>query len=201
MSVTFWTLFGYNIHYLVLSSKLDKKMYGSRLVRIPTPKLVTLYNGTADVEDGVLHLSDCFMNPGEGDIEANVHVYNINPGKELPGKCEPLAEYSQFIDICRKSSPGITDETVSAAIEQLPDGTIKQYLISQKAMVVDMILTECDVEGVMEELKAEAREEGQMAMAQRMFAAGLSFEMVRKCVDDQISDTELHRIKNEICNN
>ena len=140
--------------------ELSRKMYGSKRVMIPTPKLVTLYNGPAEVEDGVLRLSDSFMNPGEGDIEVIVHLYNIRPGNYLPGKCESLAEYSQFIDACRRNGKGITNETVDDAIEQLPDGVIKRYLRSQKAMVVDMLLTECNVEEVMEELKAQAREDG-----------------------------------------
>ena len=201
--------------------KLSGKMYGSKRVMIPTPKLVTLYNGPAEVEDGVLRLSDSFMNPGEGDIEVIVHLYNIRPGNYLPGKCESLAEYSQFIDACRRNGKGITNETVDDAIEQLPDGVIKRYLRSQKAMVVDMLLTECNVEEVMEELKAQAREDGleegrqqgmkegleqglergtiqgQVQMAHRMFTEKIPFEVVRKVVDSQISDEELHRIEGE----
>ena len=192
------------------TKELGRKMYGSKLVKIPTPKLVTLYNGTADIADSILRLSDSFMNPEEGDIEVIVHLYNINPGNDLPNRCESLAEYSQFIDACRKSKKGITNESVDAAIELLPDGVIKRYLRSQKAMVVDMLLTECNVEEVMEELKAQAREdglaegraegraEGLMDAARCMFAEGISFELVRTVIDSQVSDADLHALESEV---
>ena len=55
-------------------------VFGSKLVRIPTPKCVVFYNGERDYPDKmILKLSDAFENKSaESDLELQVTMLNIN---------------------------------------------------------------------------------------------------------------------------
>lgn len=77
-------------------------MYGSELIRLPSPKFVVFYNGT-DFQPvkQVLQLSDSFLKKQEQpELELLVTVYNINWGynKELMKACSLLAEYAQYVN-------------------------------------------------------------------------------------------------------
>ena len=101
--------------------------YGKKLIPLPIPKLVCLYNGSDDQKDEVtLRLSDAFkaeirkgirakdsslsddlievevgrlFKEADPDIEAKVRMININYGHntELLKACRPLEEYSWLI--------------------------------------------------------------------------------------------------------
>ena len=161
---------------------LDALMYGNTLVKIPTPKLVVLYNGVKEEEDTVLRLSDCFEH-GRGDLEATVHVYNINPGHVLPQTCAPLNDYAIFVDIYRKIAGGTRDtklqmQAANTALNALPDGPVKQYISKQKGQVIDMLLTEYDAQKTMDAIarnehrlgKAEGKAEGRVEGEARLVA-------------------------------
>ena len=45
------------------------KMFGTKIIRLPIPKLVVFYNGASDKEDEILKLSDAFPAGADGDIE------------------------------------------------------------------------------------------------------------------------------------
>ena len=137
------------------------------LVKAQTPKSVVLYNSFKKTGDTILKLSDSYEHPG-GDLEAVVHVYNINPGHELPGLCRPLSDYSSFVSDYRKLVPSLgSKEAADKALERLPEGEVKNYIQSQKGEVIDMLLTEYNEEEVWKaireseaiEARRKAREE------------------------------------------
>ena len=76
-------------------------LYGSRLVKIPTPQAVVFYNGKrGQPERQILKLSDAFENQEKpGCMEFQCLVLNINYGqnRELMEKCKPLLDYAAFI--------------------------------------------------------------------------------------------------------
>ena len=120
-----------------------------------------LYNGIQENDDTVLSLSDCFENPG-GDIDVIVHVYNINPGHRLPGCCRPLEDYSQFVSAYRDRITSVgAEQAANEALDSLPDGEVKNYILSQKGEVIDMLLTEYDEEETLKVVAEDARAEGQ----------------------------------------
>ena len=128
---------------------------------VPTPRLVVLYNGIQENDDTVLSLSDCFENPG-GDIDVIVHVYNINPGHRLPGCCRPLEDYSQFVSAYRDRITSVgAEQAANEALDSLPEGEVKNYILSQKGEVIDMLLTEYDEEETLKVVAEDARAEGQ----------------------------------------
>ena len=120
-----------------------------------------LYNGIQENDDTVLSLSDCFENPG-GDIDVIVHVYNINPGHRLPGCCRPLEDYSRFVSAYRDRITSVgAEQAANEALDSLPEGEVKDYILSQKGEVIDMLLTEYDEEETLKVVAEDARAEGQ----------------------------------------
>lgn len=122
------------------------------------------------------------MSPKSGDVETTVHAYNINPGNWLPSRCIPLNDYSSFVDNYRRfAKDANTDEervrAANAAIDQLPNGQVREYISSQKSEVIDMLLTEYDAQKTMDTIarnehrlgkaegKAEGRVEGETRLA------------------------------------
>ena len=120
-----------------------------------------LYNGIQENDATILSLSDCFENPG-GDIDVIVHVYNINPGHRLPDCCRPLEDYSQFVSAYRDRITSVgAEQAANEALDSLPDGEVKNYILSQKGEVIDMLLTEYDEEETLKVVAEDARAEGQ----------------------------------------
>jgi hypothetical protein len=76
----------------------NKAMYNKRLVRIPRPEFIVLYNGTEPFpEEKTLRLSDAYMESDESIglgslLELEVRVLNINKGHnlEIMKDCESL---------------------------------------------------------------------------------------------------------------
>ena len=120
-----------------------------------------LYNGIQENDDTVLSLSDCFENP-RGDIDVIVHVYNINPGHRLPGCCRPLEDYSRFVSAYRDRITSVgAEQAANEALDSLPEGEVKDYILSQKGEVIDMLLTEYDEEETLKVVAEDARAEGE----------------------------------------
>ena len=120
-----------------------------------------LYNEIQENDDTVLSLSDCFENPG-GNIDVIVHVYNINPGHRLPGCCRPLEDYSRFVSAYRDRITAVgAEQAANEALDSLPEGEVKNNILSQKGEVIDMLLTEYDEEETLKVVAEDARAEGE----------------------------------------
>ena len=105
------------------------------------------------------------------DISVRVRMLNINYGhnKALLSACKPLEEYSWFVAKVRENNqadsagktPGI-EIAIEKAIDEMPDSfMIKELIMSNRAEVKEMCLTEYNEEEVMEMMRKEAREEAQ----------------------------------------
>ena len=91
-----------------------------------------------------------------------MHVYNINPGHRLPGCCRPLEDYSRFISAYRDRITSVgAEQAANEALDSLPDGEVKNYILSQKGEVIDMLLTEYDEEETLKVVAEDARAEGE----------------------------------------
>ena len=142
-------------------------IYGSTLVKLPTPKCYVFYNGTeAHGDREILKLSDAFITGSEG-CEWIVTMLNINRGHnpELMGKCEVLREYSEFVAMVRDNSqrldiPQAVERTVVTFIER--NGLLSGFLKSHRAEVVDVCITEYKEELHLRNVHAEGRAEGRV---------------------------------------
>jgi len=133
----------------IKSMKLD--IYGKTLVKIPTPKCVTLYNGVQKTPEYLeQRLSDAFINPTAG-YEWTVYSYNINPGynKLLIKSCPTLEGYSVFIDKIRqthKQGIDLKDAIQISANFCIEHNFLKDFLLKHTGEALNMILSLYDEE-------------------------------------------------------
>ena len=146
-----------------------KKIYSTRLLKIPTPQYIVFYNGTANMPDKKeLRLSDAFQQPTEQpDIEVVDHMLNINYGhnKELMERCQKLKEYAQFIDIIRhylrENKQWSNEQAISKAIDDcIQNNILRDILQKERLRVMASILSEFDEVGYKEMIRDEAYEDG-----------------------------------------
>ena len=144
--------------------------YGSRLLKLPVPRLISFYNGKFDQPDmAILKLSDSFPEGAKSDIEVTVRMLNVNYGrnKKLLDACRPLKEYAWLTAEIRKNNTTNDEDGMSSAIDRaitaMPkDFVLKPFLEAHRAEVKGMLLTEYNEVETMELFKEEGREEGRV---------------------------------------
>jgi len=157
----------------------ESSIYSSTVMELPTPKLVTFYNGEMKAPDRtVLNLSDAFSRDKENaDIEVKVLMLNINYGcnKELLEHCKPLYDYSYFTSVVRQlKKKGCSMETaVHNAIRKLDDDSqLKNFMLNQEDTVTQLCITEYDEarenEKLWNEAMAKGLKKGRKMEAERM---------------------------------
>ena len=138
----------------LIAIKMNRKtIYWPKLVKIPTPHFIVLYNGEdKDIGDSItLKLSDAFEYPDKTkSYEWTAKMINVNYGrnKELLVKCKKLRDYSYFVDTVRKFSKKYdfsiaVDKAVEKCIEE---EVLSDILQKYRAEVKSMLLTEFDEE-------------------------------------------------------
>ena len=145
-----------------------KKIYSTRLLKIPTPQYIVFYNGTTNMPDKKeLRLSDAFQQPTtQPDIEVVAHMLNHNYGhnKELMERCQKLKEYAQFIDIIRhylkENEHWSNEQAISKAIDDcIQNNILRDILQKERLRVMASILSEFDEVGYKEMIRQEAYED------------------------------------------
>ncbi len=145
-------------------------IYGSKQIKLPTPKYVVFYNGRREQADyGEQYLSESFEGGfGSGCLECKAVMLNINRGhnQELMGKCRRLWEYSEFVAEVNaqlaKKTPLKTAilRAIDTCVEK---GILEDVLRKNKAEVLHMFLTEYDEKKHMKAVYQEGYEEGEQA--------------------------------------
>lgn len=142
-------------------------LYGSRLIKLPTPKYIVFYNGESNrAEREELRISDAFETK-DGCLEFTATMININKGhnQDLMEKCRMLKDYSLFIDKVREYEK--TKKTLKEAIDEasvycIKHDIMKDYLIKHRNEVRDVLLTEFNAKKQREMDRRDAREEGRI---------------------------------------
>lgn len=130
----------------------NENLYGSRLVRIPTPRFIVFYNGTAEQpEQQILKLSDAFEKQAiSSDLELIVTVYNINFGHniQLMESCQVLKEYAQYVQKVRENAKvmAFTDAVESAVDYCIRKGILSDFLTRNRAEAIEMSIFEYNEE-------------------------------------------------------
>jgi predicted transposase YdaD len=184
-----------------------RKIYWTKLEKIPRPKFIVLYNGAAPYPDHKeLRLSEAFKDT-EGlitkkenaglPLELVVQIYNINPGHnaKILKKCEILDNYSFFIDKireCQKEGFSLEEALLIAVKYCIENNKLKDFLETHSSEVHNMLMTKYDPKEEMEALREEAweygheegreegREEGIMTVARNALAQGIPTETIQK---------------------
>jgi len=186
---------------------LKNKLYGSKKVIVPCPKLVVFYNAEKEEEEEtILKLSDAFEDKSvKGDIELTVRVLNINWGNniKLMENCKPLSDYSKIVsDVRELVKQGYSmEEAIEIALRTLPeDSEVRKLIEENKAGVVDMFLTEYDEQGVMEVFREEGIEIGEeskaLKIAKTMLEDGVPLDKISKYTG--IHTDELNKLKQQL---
>lgn len=147
---------------------VDRSIYSSAPVMIPTPKFIVFYNGVEKKpEEQILKLSDLYeVKVEEPDLELKVKMLNINPGynSRLMETCRTLDEYSQYVARVRdyvKKLP-IEEAVERSVTECIREGILSDFLKSQRAEVVAMSILEYDEEVELRKLRAAEYRNGQI---------------------------------------
>jgi predicted transposase/invertase (TIGR01784 family) len=146
-------------------------LYREKLIRIPRPEFIVLYNGPKPYPDKkILRLSDAFEEiegfkaeiPPELDLQ--VTVYNINEGhnEAILERSEKLKGYSTFMQKIRENKETMPLEAaMKAAIEYCIEHSIlSKFLLEHAPEVMNMLLSEWNWDDAKEVWQEEAREEG-----------------------------------------
>ena len=159
----------------VLEGMIDStNLYSCKQVTIPWPEFFVLYNGTDPYPDEkILRLSDHFEKPQilglpekiKPLLELEVKVININEGKneEITCRCRKLAEYSIFVSRTRDFllEFGDKEKAIEATVKYCRKYDIlKEFLEKHGREVLNMLLTEWNMEDAKVVWRREAREDG-----------------------------------------
>lgn len=208
-----------NLFYVskLLESELEqmekkKSIYGSKLIKIPTPEFIVFYNGKEHAEERFEYkLSDAYISIKEDiKLELKVTVLNVNLGKneELLEHCKTLKEYSIFVDILRKNLLLYDiDEAVEITVNYcIEEGILAEFLRKNKAEVIPRMIYECNIEEEMKKIGDDRYEDG----FQDGFEGGklkTEIEMIHKLFNNkgksideivELTDIDIYIVK-EIC--
>ena len=150
----------------------ERAIYHEKLVEIPTPEFIVLYNGIKPFPaEKTLKLSDAYKCTDKsiekfGNLELTVRVVNINPGfnDNLLQKSETLNGYTAFIEHIRSSQKnGLTlQDAMNEAIKWgMTQNILGAFLTEHGAEVGKMIPgTTFDINIAQEVWREEGLEEG-----------------------------------------
>ena len=158
----------------------DANLYSSTLVRIPTPRFVVFYNGTADAPaQKVLRLSEAFLNrTAHPELELELTLININAGKnpKLLEGCRRLKEYMIFVEKTRSyiEQMDITAAVNRAVDECIREGILADILSEQRAEVIAVCLYEYDEE---KHMAAERKEHFELGLEEGLLRGRMEVYM------------------------
>lgn len=144
----------------------DMNLYGTRAVKLPTPKFVIFYNGQEEQPDRKeLKLSELFATPdSEPSLELTAVMLNITKGhnKKLMETCRTLHDYAEYTARVREyAAMMILDEAVERAItECINEGILADFLKKNRAEAKKVSIYEYDEERHMRQTREEGVEEG-----------------------------------------
>ena len=197
------------MRYEEIIRRQDLDIYGSRLVKLPTPKYVVFYNGEETNWDRKeLRMSEAFsVKDAEPAIEVVATVLNINynNNQELLMQCKPLQEYSLFVAKVKEYQQ--LEESFEEAMEKAIDYCISHDILTDilsesRAEVKKMLLTEYnpkrhiqnEKEISKEEGREEGREEGELlkliAQMQKKIARGKELEKIAEELEENADSIE-----------
>lgn len=143
----------------------DANLYGTKRVKIPTPKFIIFYNGVEERPDiEYLKLSDMYTREERYALDLEAVLININPGhnEELMGMCKTLRDYSEYTERVRKYAE---EESIDKAVERaitecIKEGILSEFLSKNRAEAKKMSIYEYDEEKHMRQEREASLEEG-----------------------------------------
>ena len=141
-------------------------LYSTRQQKLPAPRFIVFYNGRSEVGERFEHrLSDAYENfSGEPELELKVTVLNINEGhnQKLMEQCQILKEYADFVARVRQHQKTLPVKTAieQAVQECIQEGILKEFLLENRAEVIEMSIFEYNQKEEEELIRREEKEIG-----------------------------------------
>jgi predicted transposase/invertase (TIGR01784 family) len=171
-----------------------ENIYREKMHPLKRPIFIMFYIGEEELKGGDEHelrLSDMYLDPvpagQESALELVVKVYNINKGRnpKLAERSPTLDGYETFIAKCReyeKTGISLREAITRAVVDCIDNNILKKFLETNKPEVINMLLTEWDINTALrvrgeegrERGREEGREEGIMEGTERVARALLA---------------------------
>ena len=170
----------------------DMNLYGTKAVKLPTPRFVIFYNGQAEQPDRKeLKLSELFSIPdADPSLELKAVMLNINKGhnRKLMETCRTLQDYAEYTFRVREYAAEMPlDLAVEQAItECISEGILADFLRKNRAEAKKVSIYEYDEERHMRQTREEGMEEG--------YASGLS-QGILQGIEQGITQTAVNLLK------
>ena len=181
--------------------------YSRTLKKIPTPVFYVFYNGAEKLTaKQVLKLSDSFVvQPEVPSLELVVQLIDINYDKNslIVTSCEPLGQYSRFVDTVRRHIAVDRDHGFEKAIKEcIQNDILKEYLQRKSREVINMLIAEYDYDtdiavqreeagrAAFDEGLAEGSRQKALETAKNLLQFGLSVQKIAQATGLTIEDVE-----------
>lgn len=186
----------------------DENLYGTKLVRLPTPQFIVFYNGEKELPDRMeLKLSDAYtVKEEEVSLELKAVMLNINPGhnEKILEACKTLREYTEYTSRVREYTRIMDLEAAveRAITECIQEGILEEFLKKNRAEAKSVSIYEYDMEKHMRMEREDAREDGiqegifenRTEIIQKMLSLKrYSYEEIAEIVN--LSVEEIHEIE------
>ena len=188
----------------------DENLYGTKLVRLPTPQFIVFYNGEKELPDRMeLKLSDAYtVKEEEVSLELKAVMLNINPGhnEKILEACKTLREYTEYTSRVREYTRTMDLEAAveRAITECIQEGILEEFLKKNRAEAKSVSIYEYDMEKHMRMEREDAREDGiqegifenRTEIIQKMLSLKrYSYEEIAEIVN--LSVEEIHEIEDQ----
>jgi len=147
----------------------EKDLYKEKLIEIPAPEFIVLYNGKEEFPDfKEFKLSDSYkIKDGNPNLELIAKVYNINKGRnaDIINRSQSLKGYSELVAEVNKNRETMKlADAITAAVRSCMERKILvSFLKRHGSEVFNMLFTEWNLEDAIavrcEEVREDARKE------------------------------------------
>ena len=170
----------------------DSNLYGSRRIKIPSPRFLIFYNGKEErAEREILELADAFeIHEEEPWLNLKAVLLNINLGynNDIVNACKTLSDYVIYTSKVREYAEKmcIEDAVEQAITESVAEGVLKEFLTQYRSEAKKMSIYEYDEEQQRRWDKEEGEEIGMekgLELAKRLLQDGKTEELLRATED------------------
>lgn len=178
----------------------DMNLYGTKAVKLPTPRFVIFYNGQAEQPDRKeLKLSELFSIPdADPSLELKAVMLNINKGhnRKLMETCRTLQDYAEYTFRVREYAAEMPlDLAVEQAItECISEGILADFLRKNRAEAKKVSIYEYDEERHMRQTREEGMEEGYANGFSQGIEQGITQTVINLLKSGLLTDIQIRAI-------
>lgn len=178
----------------------DMNLYGTKAVKLPTPRFVIFYNGQAEQPDRKeLKLSELFSIPdADPSLKLKAVMLNINKGhnRKLMETCRTLQDYAEYTFRVREYAAEMPlDLAVEQAItECISEGILADFLRKNRAEAKKVSIYEYDEERHMRQTREEGMEEGYANGFSQGIEQGITQTVINLLKSGLLTDIQIREI-------